>query len=304
VLRPLLIRASESRALRRQVMGRSITRAIARRFVAGETLEDGLEVTRALVRRGKTVTLDYLGEHVTDATEARAAAKVYVEALGRIADEGLPCGVSVKPTQLGLLLAPQLCRELCAELAEAARTAGTHLTLDMEDRHVTEATVALVEHLQAAGHTTVGCALQSYLRRTRADIERLTAVGASLRLCKGAYAEPPSVAYQHRIEVDANFADCADWLLANGHHPRLATHDHRLIAHAVNTAARLGRPRDAFELQMLYGVRSGLQDDLVRDGWKVRVYVPFGEQWYPYLMRRLAERPANVAFFLRALRST
>jgi proline dehydrogenase len=304
VLRTILVRASESGVLRRQVTSRGISRNVALRYVAGETLEEGLEVTRALVRSGKSVALDYVGEKVTDEAEARAAAKVYVEALGRVGEESLACGVSVKPTQMGLHVSADLCRELCGEVVAAAEAVGTQVTLDMEDHEVTEATVALVEHLHAAGHHAIGCAVQSYLRRTQADIERLTAVGASLRLCKGAYAEPVEVAYEHRLEVDANFAQCADWLLAHGHYPRMATHDHRLIDHVKNTAARLGRPRDSFEFQLLYGVRPGLQDELARDGWNVRVYVPFGEQWYPYFMRRLAERPANLLLLLRSLRGT
>jgi proline dehydrogenase len=158
--------------------------------------------------------------------------------------------------------------------------------------------------LRGAGHTEIGCAVQAYLRRTRDDLERLCRIGASVRLCKGAYAEPPSVAFDSRAEVDANYAACAELLLREGVYPRIATHDHEQIAHVKDLANRLGVRRDAFEFQLLYGVRSGLQDELVRDGYRVRVYVPFGEQWYPYFMRRLAERPANLAFFLRALRGS
>jgi proline dehydrogenase len=298
-LRATLIRASESEALRAQVTARSLPRRVAMRYVAGERLDDGLDVARTLSRNGRQVTLDYVGESVTDEAEARAAAKVYVEALDRVGQESLPAGVSVKPTQMGLHVAEDLCRELLAEIAAAADRVGAHVTLDMEASDVTEATVGLVEHLQRAGHANVGCAVQSYLRRTRADIERLTAAGASLRLCKGAYVEPVDVAYQPRLEVDASFADCAAWLLEHGVYPRIATHDHRLIARVQNLAVRLGR-RDDFEFQMLYGVRTALQRALVRDGWRLCVYVPFGSQWYPYFMRRLAERPANLALFLRS----
>jgi proline dehydrogenase len=171
----------------------------------------------------------------------------------------------------------------------------------MEDSEVTEATIALVEQLQVAGHSYVGCAVQSYLHRTLGDVQRLSTAGASLRLCKGAYAEPAEIAYQSRDQVDAAYARCADYLLQNGHYPRFATHDHRLIAYIRRSAAAAGRRKDDFEFQMLYGIRTKLQDELVAAGYPVRVYVPFGEQWYPYFMRRLAERPANVAFFLRAL---
>jgi proline dehydrogenase len=301
VLREALIRASESAWLRRQLTARALPRAIALRFVAGETVNDGLAVTRALVRAGKTVTLDYLGESVTDADEARAASRCVLEALDRVAQEGVPAGVSVKPTQMGLRISHALCVELLDEICTAAGRLGEHVTLDMEGSDVTEATVRLVERLRGAGHD-VGCAVQAYLHRTRADVERLTAAGASLRLCKGAYAEPPAIAYQERTEVDRSYASLAEYLLAEGVYARLATHDDALIARAQNVAARLGLARDAFEFQMLYGVRPALQDALVRDGWRLRVYVPFGDQWYPYFMRRLAERPANLAFFLRALR--
>jgi len=305
MLRSLLISASTSPALRRQVTSRVISRDLALRFVAGETLDDGLDVSRRLAEQGKSVTLDFLGEAVTDAAEARASSKVVLEALDRIGQEGLPAGVSVKPTQMGLGLPGDpdgvLCRELLGDIAAGAERIGAHVTLDMEGRDVTEQTIVLVEELVAAGHRDVGCAVQTYLRRTRADVRRLSSVGASLRLCKGAYAEPASVAHQSRLEVDVSYADCARYLLAHGTFPRLATHDDRLVARAKADARRLDVDPSAFEFQMLYGIRTPLQDQLVAEGHGLRVYVPFGEQWYPYFMRRLAERPANVAFFLRAL---
>ena len=300
-MRTILIKASESAALRRQIMSRKITSDIAMRFVAGNTLDEGIRVSRALVEQGKTVTLDYLGESVSAEQEARAAAKAYVEAAARLGEEGLPAGVSVKPSQMGMLFSPALCIELLTEIAAAGERTCEHLTLDMEGSDVTEATVALVEQLQAAGHRYVGCAVQSYLHRTLDDCRRLSAAGASLRLCKGAYAEPSSVAYQSRDQVDASYARCADYLLAEGTYPRFATHDHRLISYISRSAEKAGRAKDEFEFQMLYGIRTQLQDELIARGYQVRVYVPYGQQWYPYFMRRLAERPANVVFFLRAL---
>ncbi|HVM19616.1 MAG TPA: proline dehydrogenase family protein [Egibacteraceae bacterium] len=300
-MRTLLIRASESALLQREISQRRVTRSIAMRFVAGETLDEGIDVSRELVGAGRTVTLDYLGESVTDEREARTAAKAYVEVAGRLGQEGLPSGVSVKPSQMGMLFSPQLCLELLGDIAAAGERTCEHLTLDMEDSDVTEATVQMVERLQAQGHRYVGCAVQAYLHRTAADVRRLSAAGASLRLCKGAYAEPAGVAYQSRTQVDANFARCADYLLREGTYPRFATHDHRLIRYIRRVADHLGRGRDEYEFQMLYGVRPALQAELVAAGYQVRVYVPFGSQWYPYFMRRLAERPANVAFFLRAL---
>ena len=317
MLRATLIRASESARLRRQVETRRLTRDLALRFIAGETLDDGLAVAERLVRSGRSVTLDYLGEHVGEEDEARAAAKVIHEVLERIGDAGLPCGISVKPSQLGMLFAPALCRDLLGDIAAAAgglavrdpgTAAGAHCTLDMEGSAVVDATVALTATLWRDGHRNVGCALQTYLHRTQADVERLSrldgAAGASLRLCKGAYAEPTSIAYQRRRAVDANFRACVEWLLAHGTYPRFATHDDRLIDHVRTVAARTGVSREAFEFQMLHGVRPSLQDALVRDGYRLRVYVPFGDQWYPYFMRRLAERPANLVFFLRSLRDT
>ena len=302
-MRTLLIKASESEALRRQIVSRRITHDIAMRFVAGDTLDDGISVSRGLVAKGKTVTLDYLGESVSGEADARDAAKAYVEAAARLGDQGLPAGVSVKPSQMGLLFSRELCVELLSEIAVAGERTCEHLTLDMEGSDVTEDTVSLVETLQLAGHFYVGCAVQSYLHRTLDDVRRLSAAGASLRLCKGAYAEPPEVAYQSRDQVDASYARCADFLLQEGNFPRFATHDHRLIAYITKAARRIGRDPETFEFQMLYGIRTPLQDELVDRGYQVRVYVPYGDQWYPYFMRRLAERPANVTFFLRALLS-
>jgi len=303
VLRATLLRASASPVLRRVAQQASAHR-IAERFVAGDTLEDALEATRALARAGASVTIEQLGEDVTDVHEARAAAAVVRALLDRVAGEGLPAGVTVKPKQLGLRLDPALCRGLLGGIAAAAEPIGAHVTLDMEGSDVTEWTVQLAEQLHADGLQAVGCALQAYLRRTPQDLERLTAAGASVRLSRGAYSEPPEIAHQGRAAVDERFADCADWLLEHGVYPRLATHDHRLIARALNTAARLGLEPGEFELEMSYGVRTSLQRSLVRDGWQLRVHVPFGGQWQPYLMRRLAERPANVALFLRSLRDS
>jgi proline dehydrogenase len=298
----MLLRASESALAKQAVTRWTLPRRTALRFVAGDTLADGIATAKALAKTGKSVTLDYLGESVTSSGEARAASKVYLEALRRLAHDGLDGGVSVKPTQMGLHVDRRLAHDLIAEIVTAAEQIGAHVTLDMEGSDVTEPTVGLVEDLQAAGHRAVGCAIQAYLRRTRDDLDRLNRIGASVRLCKGAYAEPPTVAFPTKAEVDINYAVCADLLLRDGAYPRIATHDSVQIDNVRQLADRLGVARDAFEFQMLHGVRTPLQDELVRDGYRVRVYVPFGEQWYPYLMRRLAERPANLAFFLRALR--
>lgn len=301
VLRRALIAASESDTLEHQVTSRTLTRRIAMKFIAGETLDDGIAAVREVAARGCTATLDFLGEAVTGADDARSAQKAILTACQRIKEDSLPSGLSVKPTQMGLSVDPDLAFELVAEIATEAQQFDGHVNLDMEGSDVTEATVVLCERLREAGHDNVGCALQSYLHRTHDDVERLTATGASLRLIKGAYDEPPSIAYQDPGDVDASFERSMDWLLANGHYPRIATHDDKLIDRAKRTAIRLGRSPDDFEFQMLYGVRTALQDKLVAGGWRMRIYIPFGDEWYPYFMRRIAERPANMVFFLRAL---
>jgi proline dehydrogenase len=302
MLRELLIRASQVEALERFVTRQRFARAVALRFIAGETVEDGLRTAGRLAGEGKLVSIDYVGEYAAREEDARRAADVYLRVLQRIGELGLPAGISVKSTLLGRTLDPDLCEELLDEIAVAAARVSAHVSLDMEDHALTEDTVALTERMLAAGHAHVGVAIQAYLHRSADDVRRLTRAGASLRLCKGAYDEPEYLAYRHRAEVDHNFAELADHLLAHGVYPRIATHDHRLIAHTKTQAARLGLARDAFEFQMLYGIRTDLQDALVADGYRLCVYVPFGDNWYAYFMRRLAERPANVAFFLRALR--
>lgn len=301
ILRRTLIAASNSTFLERQATSRAVTRRIARRFIAGETLADGIAAVRRYAAQQKTATLDYLGEAVDGPGVAREAQRVIVEACRRIAEESLPAGVSVKPTQMGLRFDPDLAFELLCGIASAAAASGAHVTLDMEDSSVTEATVALCERLREAGHANVGCAVQAYLRRTPDDIERLSNIGTSLRLTKGAYVEPPEIAFQDRREVNEAFARLAEQLLRNGHYPRIATHDEALIERTKNIVIRHGLSPTDFEFQMLHGVREPLQDRLVTGGWRLRVYIPFGTQWYRYFMRRLAERPANLVLFFRAM---
>lgn len=298
VVRRTLIAAGENDRLEHHATTRSVTRRIAHRFIAGEELDDGIAAVRRMAATGRTATLDFLGEAVTKAEDARAAQRMIAMACQRITEESLPSGVSVKPTQMGLGIDPDLAFELIGEIAGGFEG---HVNIDMEGSDTTEATVALTERLRAAGHDNIGCALQSYLRRNQDDVERLTRTGASLRLIKGAYDEPAEVAFQTDEQVDASFARSTDWLLEHGHHPRIATHDVKLIEHTKRTAIRLGRGPGDFEFQMLYGVRPALEDRLVAAGWGLRIYIPFGGQWYPYFMRRLAERPANLVFFLRAL---
>lgn len=301
MLRRALVAASDSAALRWVATELPAARAVAMRFVAGETLDDALAAAHRLNAGGMSVSLDYLGEAVHDPTVAEAAAGIYRKTLERIAAAGVDGSISVKLTQLGLDVSAELTRHLVADICTRARELDNHVTIDMEGSAHTQATIDLVLALHARGHRNVGCAVQSYLHRTPDDIEKLLAADASVRLCKGAYAEPPEIAHQHRREVDAAYARLMARLLPSGTYPRIATHDHRLINRAKNLARRLQLTTDDFEFQMLYGVREPLQQALVADGWRLRVYVPFGAEWYPYFMRRIAERPANVAFFVRAL---
>ena len=301
MLRQTLLAASRSERLQRVSAEVAPARAVARRFVAGETLDDALAVVRRLNGLGMSVTLDHLGESVTEPAIAERAGDTYVEALARIRDEGLDCGVSCKPSQLGIGIDQDLCRALLERVADAAEAAGQHVTIDMEGSDWTEATVALVEELHAAGHRDVGCALQSYLYRTVDDVRRLTAIGASPRICKGAYDEDPDIAYQGAEDIRASFMAAAELVLDGGVYGRFATHDGLLLDRLRGVLQRRGVGRDDYEFQMLYGVREPLQQQLVADGVRLRIYVPFGQQWYPYLVRRLAERPANMLFFLRAL---
>ncbi len=301
MLRRGLIAASTSERLRRLAMDQPMARRVADRFVAGDTLDDALRATEDLNAAGMSVTLDYLGEAVDDESLARAAADMYLDALDRIGTAGLDCSVSLKPTQFGLDVSEELCEKLVASVCDRAADVGTFVTLDMEDASTTQRTVDLVLKLRAAGRENVGCAVQSYLHRTVADVERLTEAGASLRLCKGAYAQPEDIAYQDREDIDANYVRAAEVVLRSGTFGRFATHDHRIIGQVRNLARRLEVTPDRYEFQMLYGIREPLQRDIVAHGHGMRVYVPFGDQWYPYFVRRLAERPANLVFFLRAL---
>jgi proline dehydrogenase len=301
MLSTLLVRASENEKLERIATANPIARRIANRFVAGSTLEEGIAAGEELVAAGRTISLDLVGEHVTDDADADAAAVDYEAAIAAIAAHSLPSGISIKPSQLGSSLAVDRAHRRLTVIAKAAAAAGAHVTLDMEDSSTTETTIALVEALHADGHTHVGCAVQSYLHRTPEDVERLSQLGASLRLCKGAYAEGPSVAHQEKAAIDEAYRSLTTALLERGTYPRFATHDHRLIGHARREARRLGRGRDDYEFQMLYGVRPDLQQRLVEIDEALCIYVPYGEAWYAYFVRRLAERPANLAFFLRAL---
>lgn len=272
-------------------------RRAAMRFVAGETLDEAVAVTRDLNARGFLVSLDHLGEHVSDAALAVQAEREYRECLDRIAAEGLDANISVKLTQLGLGLDDGLAERSLGALADHAEACGTSVTVDMEESALTQVTLDLYGRAQPA-HGNLGLALQAALRRTPADLARVLPLGGLIRLCKGAYDEPAEVAFRRRAQVAEAYASLlADLMACEGVRPAVATHDGRLVARARELARDRQQP---FEFQMLYGIRNSLQAELVAAGFPVRVYVPYGAAWYPYLTRRLAERPANLWFFARA----
>ena len=272
--------------------------SLSRRFVAGDTLDDAVTVAHRLNAEGFLISLDLLGEEVGDYDSARAAADEYLSCLHRIESHGLEANISVKPTQLGLAVDEALTLDSVGRLAEAAAETGTTVTLDMEDSRYTEGTVRLYETAQSC-YGNLGVALQAYMRRTPADLTRLIELGGHIRLCKGAYVEPEQVALTSKRLVDEAFASQLKTMMAApGIHPAIATHDSELVDLTRVLASERTGP---FEFQMLYGVRTDLQRSLVEQGFSLRVYLPFGAEWYPYLTRRLAERPANAWFFARSV---
>jgi len=293
----LVLAITRRKAMQRMFMSGGWGRRVAMRFVAGETLDEAVAVARGLNARGFLVSLDHLGEHVSDTAPAAQAAAEYRDCLDRIESEGLDANISVKLTQLGLGIADDLAERLLGELATRAAAAGLTVTVDMEESALTQATLDIYCRVQAE-HGNLGLALQAALHRTPADLRRVTPLGGLIRLCKGAYDEPAEIALRRRAEVSAAYGSLlADLMACEGVRPAVATHDH----HLVNRARELAENRrEPFEFQMLYGIRSALQTELVAAGFAVRVYVPYGVAWYPYLTRRLAERPANIWFFTRA----
>ncbi|MCS7312495.1 MAG: proline dehydrogenase family protein [Acidobacteria bacterium] len=275
-----------------------VSRQWVRRFVAGERLEEALRVVATLQRSGAKAALDFLGENVHSAEEARQAQQAYRVALDEIYRLGLDCNISVKLTQMGLALSPELCLELVRPVVAQAQAYGTDVEVDMESSAYTDATLAIVHRLRDE-FERVGVAIQAYLYRSESDVWALIQRGIKVRLVKGAYREPPRVAFPTKRQVNENFVHLMEILFDSGQYHAIATHDARLIARALDDARRRGLSPRAFEFQMLYGIRRDLQERLVREGWTLRVYVPYGTHWYPYFMRRLAERPANVLFLLR-----
>jgi proline dehydrogenase len=298
ILRKTLLWLSSQPRIWRFVRKNRLVRSVASRFVAGETPDSAVAAAVALKEKGITTSLDVLGESVREAPAAEAAAAEYHTVLERLASAQVAVNVSVKPSQVGLDLDPALCERNLRHILDRARALNGFVRLDMESSAYTQRTLDLFERLRPDADGGVGVVIQAALRRSTEDVERLITRSARVRLCKGAYLEPAAVAYPDKPDVDAHYQRLMERLLAAGNYPGIATHDERLIRHAQRFAESNGIGRERFEFQMLYGVRRDLQDQLRSAGWNVRVYVPFGTQWYPYLMRRLAERPANVAFIL------
>lgn len=302
MLRASILAASRSTRLRSLVEQAPVSRGVVRRFVAGERTDDAVTTTRRLRGDGLLVTLDHLGEDTTEPGQAEATVKAYAELLHRLADAGLAAAaeVSVKLTAVGLGIDRGLAVANAARVVEAATGAGTTVTLDMEGSVVTDATLDVLAELRL-DTPSVGAVVQAALRRTESDCRALATPRSRVRLCKGAYAEGPDVAFQTRGEVNASYARCLGVLMAGPGYPMVATHDPALVSLAERLVGHTGRDPATYELQMLLGVRPDEQRRLAADGHRVRVYVPYGDEWYGYLMRRLAERPANLAFFARAL---
>jgi proline dehydrogenase len=304
MFRSVILAAAGSSQVERLVQSVPLSRSLVSRFVAGTSGDDALRVTRGLIGDGLAVTLDYLGEDTTTPAEAEATRDEYLALLdGLTVGELTPAAeVSVKLSALGQAFDEKLAEEHARAICVKASEAGTTVTFDMEDHNTTDSTLEILARLRA-DFPTVGVALQAYLRRTEADCRELATSGSRIRLCKGAYSEPESVAYQSRLEVDKSYVRCMNVLMSGGGYPMIASHDPRIVAIAEDRAKWFDHGCDEFEFQMLYGIRPEEQLRLVKAGYTVRVYVPYGTQWYGYLMRRLAERPANLAFFARALRS-
>jgi proline dehydrogenase len=299
-MRALLLKLSESKRLAPLIMSNGVSRRVARRFVAGETLDDAFEAARILNREGRSASLDLLGENVSDEAGARKFAEGYLKMFDRIAQEKLDANVSLKLTQLGLDLSEELCEELVETIVAHATSLGNFVRIDMEGSAYTQRTVEMTKRVRSK-YAGVGTVMQAYLYRAEKDVQNLLGVGCRLRLCKGAYKEPQEVAFPEKAQVDANYVKLMKMMLPSGIYHGIATHDPAMIQATKDFVREKNIGRDQFEFQMLYGIRTDLQQQFVREGYRLRIYIPFGTDWFPYFMRRLAERPANLMFFLRNL---
>lgn len=308
ILRDAFLALSTNPAAHKMVVGLPLARQVTRRFVAGETLNDAVHAVKKLNADGLLATLDHLGESVVNPDDARRAKDDYLVALDAIAEHQLQSHVSVKLTHMGLDIDPELCLDNMRQIVGKAQAIGAKTRIDMEDSARTQVTLNIFKTLREE-FENVGIVIQAYLYRSEADMRELYAMGARVRLCKGAYKEPPDISFALKKDTDANYLKLAEIFLANADakangaapHLALATHDEKIINWAKQYIKEHNVPYDRFEFQMLYGIRSDLQHQLVKEGYTMRVYVPYGSQWYPYFMRRLAERPANVVFLVSNL---
>ena len=300
MLRSALLYLSQQKKLERRLLQLPVARKLARRFVAGENLADALEAARSANQRNSLVTLNYLGENVRTLPEAAAARDAYLNLIAEITRQQLQAGISVKLTQLGLDLSEPECLENARRLTQSAELAGNFVRLDMESSAYTDRTLTIFRELRRSC-SSVGVVIQAYLYRSEEDIRQLLLQGARIRLCKGAYKEPPSLAFPRKADVDRNYLHLMQTLLSSGIYHGIATHDPRMIDETCRYARQQRLSTNSFEFQMIYGVRRDLQDRLVREGYRLRVYIPFGKEWFPYFIRRLAERPANVLFAIKAI---
>jgi proline dehydrogenase len=305
MLRTFFVRLSENSALRNFAERSSLGRRLSNRFVAGTEIADAVRSTQVINRAGMSVTIDNLGENVANPNEARHSAQLYDQILDAIATQQLNANISLKLTHMGLDVDEKLARELVSGLVAKAASMDPpgFVRVDMEGSPYTQRTLSFVEelHRMPGNANSVGTVIQAYLKRSESDVERLLAEGIRIRLCKGAYKEPPEIAFPDKSDVDANYVKLMKILMKSGIYHGLATHDESIIEQAQAFATREKLSLDSFEFQMLYGIRRDLQRKLARAGWRVRVYIPFGLEWYPYFMRRLGERPANVLFIARNL---
>jgi proline dehydrogenase len=301
MLKSLFVSLSANHRLRGAAEQWSLGQRISRRFVAGSGIEDALAAAAGMNQRGFAVSLDNLGENVTNVAEARQSAEIYHRLLDEIAARGLNANISLKLTHMGLDIDPSLARELLKSVVAHADLVNNFVRVDMESSAYTQVTLDLVREMHGLFPGRVGAVIQAYLRRSEADVRQLISEGIRIRLCKGAYDEPPELAFEKKSEVNENYIHLMKMLLKSGVYHGIATHDPKMIGATKRFARAETISPDNFEFQMLYGIRRDLQEKIVREGWRMRVYIPFGPAWYPYLMRRIAERPANLMFVLRNL---
>ncbi len=301
MLRYTLLYLSEQTWLRRWMENSSLSKKLTSRFVAGQTLKDGIRVLQALSRERIQGTLDFLGENVTSLDDAARSKAAYVEAQEEIRECGLPATVSIKLSQFGLDLSEAACVRNVTTLLDRARDMNSRVEIDMESTAYTDRTLRIITGFQQSHPGHVRAVIQAYLFRSEADVCMLSGLRIPIRLCKGAYLEPPSVAFAHKADVDANYLKLMKFLLAEGTDPAIASHDESIIREGLRFVRERNIPPDRFEFQMLYGIRRDLQRELISRGFNLRLYIPYGDAWYPYFMRRLAERPANLLFLAKNL---